>query len=140
MRDVRERALLDSGTEALEFPSVPDDPVLSPAVRDLMRRGNEAEADGRLAQARGLYYKPFKAEPRCFSCALRRRVVERRIREESVAALEAGARCLEEARYADAATQYEKVLNDVPDARAQAARHRRTQPRLKRVPVQTRER
>jgi hypothetical protein len=118
VRDVRERALIDFEDGPLDPGPIVEDPVLSPEVRDLMRRGEQAELDGRLPLARGLYYKAFKSEPRCFSCALKRRVVERRIREESVASLESGAKFLEEARYADAAEEYQRVLNLVPHEKA----------------------
>lgn len=118
VRDIRERALIDIEDAPAELPPIPEDPPLSPKVRELMRRGEQAEIDGRLPLARSLYFKAFKEEPRCFSCALRRRVVERRIKEESIAALEAGAEYLAEARYADAAMQYEKVLNLVPHEKA----------------------
>ena len=118
VRDVRERALVDVESAGPEYPTMPEDPPLSAKVQDLMRQGKQAEADGRLPLARSLYFEAFEAEPRCFSCAYRRRMVEARIEDESSAALEAGAKYLEEARWADAAAQYAKVLNIVPHKKA----------------------
>jgi hypothetical protein len=118
VRDLRERTFVDPVEAPLEDAAIPEDPPLSAEVRTLLSRGGQAEADGRLPLARSLYYKAWKTEPRCYSCALKRRLVEERIREESIASLSAGARYLEEGRYADAALQYQKVLNLVPHEKA----------------------
>lgn len=117
VRDIRERAGLKEDSEQ-ELPAMPQDPVLSEEVKELMRRGREAEAAGQLVRARALYWKASQKEKRCFSCVLRRTVVERLIMEECTEALNQGARYLEESRFAEAATQYQKVLGMVPHEKA----------------------
>jgi tetratricopeptide (TPR) repeat protein len=100
------------------MPAMPDDPPLSAEVVELVRRGRELESSAQLVLARAHYHKAVKLEPRCFSCRLRLRVVERLIREECVEALNAGARYLEEGRFEEAAGQYQKVLGLVPHQKA----------------------
>lgn len=117
VRDLRDSAGLDDEA-TLEMPAMPEDPVLSEPVRDLMRRGREAEAAGHLVQARALYAAALKREKRCFSCLLRRHVVERLIMEECAEALADGARYLSESRFEEAATHYQKVIGLVPNPKA----------------------
>lgn len=118
VRGVRVYAGIDSPDESVEIPPYPEDPVLSPKVQDLMARGKAAQRDGQLVRARALFYKAWQEEPRCFSCALHRRIVERLIKEEAIAALDAGGKYLEDLRFADAAAKYREVLALVPDQRA----------------------
>ena len=106
------------GENDIEIPAHPEDPELSPKVQDFMLRGKVAERDGRLAEARGLYHQAARAEPRCFSCRLRLAVMERLVREQSIAALEAGSKYLEESRFEDAARHFNEVLALVPDPKA----------------------
>lgn len=118
VRDLRESAGVGEEDLTREMPAMPEDPVLTAEVRELLRQGREAEAAGHLVRARSLYFKAQTKQPDCFSCKLRRTVVERLIREDCIEALNAGARYLEEGRWEEAAIHYQKVLGLVPHEKA----------------------
>lgn len=122
LRQLKSRAVASDSdapvVEPVEDAELPPDPPLSAEVQELMRRGRAAEDVMQLADARKLYGRAAKQEPRCSSCQLRLAVVERRIEAFGFQALDDGNRYLADGRYEEAAKSYQKVLDLVPHEEA----------------------
>lgn len=100
---------------------MPTDPPLSPEVRQLVREAAQEEQDGRLANARKLYYDALVAEPECFSCFVRVRKLEKRMEQMVEESLASGARHLDAGNVDAAIRDFEKVKTLATDPRSSAS-------------------
>lgn len=97
---------------------IPTDPPLAPLTRDLMRQGEQALRDGRLAAARSYFVGAWENQRDCFTCYARMQIVERVIEDRVLEAIRKGHDFLEQGRFVEAMEQYELVRNLVPDPQA----------------------
>ena len=97
---------------------IPTDPPLAPLTRDLMRQGEQALRDGRLAAARSYFVGAWENQRDCFTCYARMQIVEKVIEDRVLEAIRKGHAFLEEGRFVEATAEYELVRNLVPDPQA----------------------